>query len=149
MIDGGAVFKCDTIEELEAKLELGQGVLTDAVRQWNEACAKGEDYSATYPYPPEWMIAIDEPPFYGAKLGGHVFGSKTGLRITPHMQVVSTDGKPIPGLYAGWHTAGGSSGEGNPAGKPLTGMYADLGLAFVGGFMAAGGIMSQDGKADK
>ncbi|WP_225749692.1 FAD-dependent oxidoreductase [Paraeggerthella sp. Marseille-Q4926] len=149
MIDGGAVFKCDTIEELEAKLELRQGVLTDAVRQWNEACAKGEDYSATYPYPPEWMIAIDEPPFYGAKLGGHVFGSKTGLRITPHMQVVSTDGKPIPGLYAGWHTAGGSSGEGNPAGKPLTGMYADLGLAFVGGFMAAGGIMSQDGKTDK
>ncbi|MEG0759380.1 MAG: FAD-binding dehydrogenase, partial [Raoultibacter sp.] len=76
------------------------------------------------------------------------FGSKTGLRITPQMQVVNTAGAAIPGLYAGWHTAGGSSGEGNPAGKPLTGMYADLGLAFVGGYMVAGGIMQEDGRAD-
>ena len=61
------------------------------------------------------------------------------------MQVVNTAGKVIPGLYAAWHTAGGSAGEGNAAGQPLTGMYADLGLAFVGGYMAAGGILAEDG----
>lgn len=149
MIDGGAIHKCDTIEELEEALGLRKGVLVDAVKQWNESCAKGEDYAAMYKYPPEWMIAINEPPYYGAKLGGHVFGSKTGLRVTPNMQVVNKEGMPIPGLYAGWHTAGGSSGEGNPAGKPLTGMYADLGLAFVGGYMAASGIMNADGKSEK
>ena len=77
-----------------------------------------------------------------------MFGSKTGLRVNPHMQVISTSGEAIPGLYAGWHTAGGSAGDGNAAGKPLTGMYADLGLAFVGGYMVAGGIMAEDGKAD-
>lgn len=148
MVDAGAIAKCDTIEELEEALGLEGGVLADAVAQWNKACATGEDYAASYKYPPEWMIAIDEPPFYGAKLGGHVFGSKTGLRVTPSMQVVNTSGQVIPGLYAGWHTAGGSSGEGNPSGKPLTGMYADLGLAFVGGYMVAGGIMGEDGKAD-
>lgn len=148
MVDAGAIAKCDTIEELEEALGLEGGVLVDAVAQWNKACAAGEDYAASYKYPPEWMIAIDEPPFYGAKLGGHVFGSKTGLRVTPSMQVVNTSGQVIPGLYAGWHTAGGSSGEGNPSGKPLTGMYADLGLAFVGGYMVAGGIMGEDGKVD-
>ena len=148
MVDAGAIAKCDTIEELEEALGLEGGVLADAVAQWNKACATGEDYAASYKYPPEWMIAIDEPPFYGAKLGGHVFGSKTGLRVTPSMQVVNTSGQVIPGLYAGWHTAGGSSGEGNPSGKPLTGMYADLGLAFVGGYMVAGGIMGEDGKTD-
>lgn len=146
MIDHGAIFQCDTIEALEEELGLEKNLLVDAVKQWNEACAAGEDYATLYKYPPEWMIAIDEPPYYGAKLGGHVFGSKTGLRVTPDMKVVNTAGKVIPGLYAGWHTAGGSSGDGNPAGKPLTGMYADLGLAFVGGYMVAGGIMAEDGK---
>lgn len=57
----------------------------------------------------------------------------------------ANDGAVIPGLYAGWHTAGGSAGDGNAAARPLTGMYADLGLAFVGGYMAAGGIIGQDG----
>jgi len=147
MIDGGAIVKADTIEELEKGLGLREGVLTAEVEKWNEACAAGQDYAISYPYRPEWMIAIDKPPYYGSRLGGHVFGSKCGVRITPQMQVVAKDGAVIEGLYAGWHTAGGSSGEGNLAGKPLTGMYADLGLSFVGGYMVAGAIMEQDGKA--
>jgi fumarate reductase flavoprotein subunit len=146
MIDGGAIKKCDTIEELERQLGLEGGVLVDNVAKWNKACEQGEDYATTYRYPSEWLFPINEPPYYGAALGGHVFGSKTGLKVTPRMQVVNTQGLPIAGLYAGWHTAGGSSGDGNPAGKPLTGMYADLGLAFVGGYMVAGGIIAQDGK---
>lgn len=146
MIEAGAIKCCDTIEELEAALGLDEGVLTGAVEQWNEACAKGEDYVASYKYKPEWMIALDEPPFYGAAIGGHVFGSKCGLRVTPGMHVVTAGGTQIPGLYAAWHTAGGSAGDGNAAGRPLTGMYADLGLAFVGGYMAAGGILAEDGR---
>ena len=148
MVDAGAIVKADTIEELEAALGLTEGTLVDAVKKWNDACDAGEDYAASYKYPPEWLIKIDEPPYYGSKLGGHVFGSKCGLRVNPSMQVLAKDGSAIAGLYAGWHTAGGSAGDGNAAGKPLTGMYADLGLAFVGGYMAAGGIMAADGKAD-
>ena len=145
MIDAGAIKKCDTVEDLESALGLGEGVLTGAVEKWNAACEAGEDYAASYKYPAEWLLALDEPPFYGAAIGGHVFGSKCGLHVTPSMQVVNTDGKVIPGLYAAWHTAGGSAGEGNAAGKPLTGMFADVGLAFVGGYMAAGGILAEDG----
>lgn len=148
MVDAGVIKRCDTIEELEAALGLREGILTEEVRRWNEACKAGEDYVASYKYRPEWMIPIDEPPFYGAALGGHVFGSKCGLRVTPQMAVVSTTGATIPGLYAAWHTAGGSAGDGNAAGKPLTGMYADLGLAFVGGYMAAGGILAEDGRLE-
>ncbi|NPD30458.1 FAD-dependent oxidoreductase [Eggerthellaceae bacterium zg-1084] len=148
MVEAGAIKKCATVRELEEALGLRTGVLTNAVQKWNEACAKGEDHMAAFPYKPEWMIALEDPPYYGVAVGGHVFGSKCGLRITPQMQVVNTEGAVIPGLYAGWHTAGGSSGDGNPAGKPLTGMYADLGLSFVGGYMAAGAIMAEDGRGD-
>lgn len=144
MVEAGVIKKCDSIEELESALGLREGLLVAEVQKWNAACAEGKDYLATYPYLPEWMIPLDEPPYYGAALGGHVFGSKCGLRVNPRMQVLSVDGAIIPGLYAGWHTAGGSAGDGNPAGKPLTGMYADLGLAFVGGYMAAGGILAEE-----
>lgn len=147
MVDRGAIKKCDTIEELETELGIRPGVLQEHVTKWNAACEAGEDYVANFKYSPDWLIPINEPPYYGAKLGGHVFGSKFGLRVNPHMQVLDTSGAPIEGLYAGWHTAGGSAGDNNFAGKPLTGMYADLGLSFVGGYMAAGGILTEDGKA--
>ena len=149
MVEAGVIKKCDTIEELEAALGLREGILVENVEKWNAACEAGEDYAPTYKYPVEWLLPLNEPPYYGAAIGGHVFGSKCGLRVNPDMQVINTEGAVIPGLYAAWHTAGGSAGDGNPAGKPLTGIYADLGLAFVGGYMAAGGVMKKDGVSDE
>lgn len=57
------------------------------------------------------------------------------------MQVVNTEGAVIPGLYAGWHTAGGANGETNIGGRPFGGMFGDVGQSFVGGYMAAGSII--------
>ncbi len=144
MVEKGAIKKCDTIEELEKALGLEEGVLTSNVEKWNEACDKGEDYVNNYKYKPEWLIKLDTPPYYGAAVGGHVFGSKCGLTVNPNMQVINEYGKAIKGLYAGWHTAGGSAGEGNFAARPLTGMYADIGLSFVGGYMCAEGVLKEE-----
>ncbi len=141
MIDEGVVKKCDTIEELEEALGLGSGLLVEAVREWNEACEAGEDSMPTFKYDPEWLIPISKPPYYGSKLGGNIFTTKCGLRINPKMQVINTEGSVIPGLYAGWHTAGGANGESNIAGKPFGGMYGDVCQSFVGGYMAAGAII--------
>lgn len=143
MVDAGAVKKCDTIEELEAALGLREGVLVDAVAKWNEACEAGEDNVPTYKYDPNWLVPISEPPYYGAKIGGNIFATKCGLRVNPNMQVIDQEGAVIPGLYAGWHTAGGSNGENNIAGKPFNGLYGDVGLSYVGGYMAAGGILAE------
>ena len=143
MVDAGAVKECDTIEELEEALGLREGVLVQAVKDWNAACEAGEDIVPTYKYDPSWLIPISEPPYYGAKLGGNLFATKCGLRINPKMQVIDTEGAVIPGLYAGWHTAGGSNGENNLAGKPFNGLYGDVGLSFLGGYMAAGSIIGE------
>ncbi len=43
MVDQGAVKKCDTIEELEEALGLSEGVLVNAVAEWNKACEAGTD----------------------------------------------------------------------------------------------------------
>lgn len=143
MVEAGAVKKCDTIEALEEALGLKEGVLVEEVEKWNTACEAGEDYVDVYKYRPEWLVPINEPPYYGAKVGGNLFTTKCGLKVTPQMQVVNTEGSVIEGLYAGFHTAGGSNGEMNISGKPFGGLYGDVGASFVGGYMAANGIIDK------
>ena len=86
--------------------------------------------------PPEWLHAVKEPPFYGCRIGGNLYGTKAGLLINEDMQVMGTDGRPIEGLYAGWHTAGGACGENSYVGDPILGsLMGDVGLAFCGGYL--------------
>lgn len=142
MVDAGVIKKYDTIEELEAALGLREGLLVGEVQKWNDACAAGEDYVDNYKYDPSWLIPIDEPPYYGAKIGGHIFTTKCGVRINKDMQVIDKTGAVIPGLYAGWHTAGGANGENNVSGRPFGGIYGDVGQSFVGGYMAAEALLA-------
>lgn len=134
-IDADVLKRRDSLEELERDLDLAEGVLTEAVAQWNDACERGED-DFLYPMPAEWLHPIVEPPFYGCRIGGNLYGTKAGLLINDQMQVVGTDGRVIPGLYAGWHTAGGACGENSYIGDPILGsLMGDVGLAFCGGYL--------------
>lgn len=76
-------------------------MLVEAVEKWNACCERGED-DFMYPMPPEWLHATKDPPFYGCRIGGNLYGTKAGLMINDEMQVISTKGTVIPGLYAGW-----------------------------------------------
>lgn len=134
-IDADVLKRRDSLEELERDLGLAEGVLTEAVAKWNDACERGED-DFLYPMPAEWLHPIVEPPFYGCRIGGNLYGTKAGLLINDQMQVVGTDGRVIPGLYAGWHTAGGACGENSYIGDPILGsLMGDVGLAFCGGYL--------------
>ena len=134
-IDADVLKRRDSLEELERDLGLAEGVLTEAVVKWNDACERGED-DFLYPMPAEWLHPIVEPPFYGCRIGGNLYGTKAGLLINDQMQVVGTDGRVIPGLYAGWHTAGGACGENSYIGDPILGsLMGDVGLAFCGGYL--------------
>ncbi|MDR1015337.1 MAG: FAD-binding protein [Coriobacteriales bacterium] len=128
----------DSLEALERDLGLAEGVLTEAVAHWNENCEKGAD-DYLYPLPSEWLHPIATPPFYGCRVGGNLYGTKAGLMVNTKMQVLDTKGLPIPGLYAGWHTAGGACGENSYIGQPVLGsIMGDVGLAFCGGYLAGG-----------
>ena len=110
-IDADVLKKRDSLEELERDLGLAEGVLTQAVADWNATCESGHD-DFMYPMPDEWLHPIVKPPFYGCRIGGNLYGTKAGLLINDQMQVIGCDGRVIPGLYAGWHTAGGACGDG-------------------------------------
>lgn len=143
-LDADVLKKRDSLEELERDLGFAEGVLQDAVAHWNENCEKGED-DYLYPMPTEWLHAISKPPFYGCRIGGNLYGTKAGLMINNRMQVLDTRGQAIPGLYAGWHTAGGACGENSYIGQPVLGsLMGDVGLAFCGGYIAGGSAVENE-----
>jgi hypothetical protein len=145
-IDRGAISKADTIEELAEMLGLNVNKVVAAVDHWNnDICATGKDTDLPVPYKPEWLIPVENPPYYGAALGGQISKTMTGLRVNPKMQVINDEGDPIPGLYAGWYTAGGIGGENNYGGQfgnPT--LHGGVAISGVGGYMAIHGILENE-----
>ncbi len=142
-VEDGTLKKAYSLEDLEKQLGLERGILTEAVKKWNAACEAGEDHVAYYKYEPAWLKPVVEAPFYGAIVGGISYDVNCGLLVNDNMQVISTKGSPIEGLYAGFHTAGGSSGTCTLGGLPFMSMYGTSLLSFVGGWMAADGILGE------
>lgn len=137
-LNRGAIKRSDTIEGLAKELGLKPEVLTKAVENWNAMCAAGKDTEMLYPYDPTWLVPIAKAPFYGAKIGGQVGKTLAGLRVTPELQVVNTEGDVIPGLYANFTTAGGIVGESSYGGSLYnTSILGGVALSWVSGYFAA------------
>jgi len=136
----------NTLEELAAKLDGvdPEGFLKE-IQEFNSAvdtsipfnpnikdgrCTRGLRINKS-----NWANPIDEPPFeaYGVTCGiTFTFG---GLRINSDAQVIDTDMKPIPGLYAAGEIVGGIFYFNYPGGSGLTN-----GAVFgrIAGYSAAG-----------
>ena len=62
----------------------------------------------------------------------------TGLRVNGRLEVLDTNADPIPGLYAGFYTAGGICGECCYAGQFGNPSFAGgVAMSGIGGFLAA------------
>ncbi|MFR4802790.1 MAG: hypothetical protein ACLT98_05380 [Eggerthellaceae bacterium] len=108
-------------------------MLVEAVEKWNACCERGED-DFMYPMPPEWLHAIKDPPFYGCRIGGNLYGTKAGLMINDDAGDLD-QGHRDPRPVRGWHTAGGACGE-KAIGDPILGsLLGDVSLAFCGGYL--------------
>jgi succinate dehydrogenase/fumarate reductase flavoprotein subunit len=130
-LDRGAIKKADTLEGLAEELGLDPAVLKKSVDDWNAMCAAGVD--PEFDYEKDFLIPIVKAPYYGIKIGANIFATHAGVRVNTQMQVMNTKGKSIPGLYAGFHTAGGALGE-DYWGMSVLG---NAGLSFTSGFIAA------------
>ncbi len=102
-------MKADTIEELEAKLNLPKGSLVATVREYNAACDAKKD--AVLGKHPSVLTPIRTGPFQGNSramqrhhtMGGLLVKGTTG-------EVIDRTGKPIPGLFAAGEVTGGTHG---------------------------------------
>ncbi len=134
-IDRGVIKRAETLKQLGELLGFEHGVLSRSVQSWNSICQSGEDPELHFP--PDWLIPVQNPPFYGIRIGANLFATKCGLRVNVNMQVLDKKQKTIPGLYAAFHTAGGAVGENASS---LGGILHSAGLSWTSGFIAGESI---------
>jgi succinate dehydrogenase/fumarate reductase flavoprotein subunit len=135
----------ETIAAMERGLDLPEGSLQRTLAEYNRHAAEGRDpLLGKYE---DWLTPLDAAPYAAFDLSLdraiHRFHTLGGLEITAEAQVVSTEGKPIPGLYAAGACAAGipQDSRGYASGMTLAtgslfgriaGRYA-MGLSISGG----------------
>ena len=99
-IEAGALFKCDTLDELADKMGF-TGAAKDAflatVERYNELYDKQNDED--FGKPAYRLSAIRTAPFYGCWLGASLLTTEQGIAINEKGQALDNDNKPMPGLY--------------------------------------------------
>ncbi|MGN1407711.1 FAD-dependent oxidoreductase [Lactobacillus sp.] len=125
------IVKADTIEELAEKLNLPKEKLTATIKQYNEYAAEGEDKE--FGKDAEYLVPVEEGPYYGFKLYIGAFCTMGGLKVDTNNEVEDKDGHVIPGLYAAGNDAAGLTGD--TYGPNMPGTCA--GYAFYSGRNAA------------
>lgn len=108
-LESGLVKKADTFKELAEQMGVPADAFVETMTAYNEACEKGVDEA--YFKKPQYLRALAEPPFYGIPLATGTMGSAGGIKVNGNMQVITSDGDAIPGLYA--------------VGLDATGLYGD------------------------
>ena len=121
----------NTLEELVSKLEdTNQAAALEEIRQYNAAvqtdipfnpnvkdgrCTKNLKINKS-----NWANTLDTPPFEAYAVTCGITFSFGGLKINTDAQVISSDGAPIPGLYAAGELVGGIFWFNYPGGTGLT-----------------------------
>ena len=101
----GVIVEADTLEELAEIMEVPKETFLATVQRYNDLVELGSDED--FGKDPEKLTSIVQGPFGAAKVGAGILVTVDGLRVNTKLQVLDTDGKPIPGLYA----AGNASGD--------------------------------------
>jgi tricarballylate dehydrogenase len=121
----------NTLEELVSKLEdTNQAAALEEIRAYNAAV------QTDIPFNPNvkdgrrtknlkidktnWANTLDTPPFEAYAVTCGITFSFGGLKINTDAQVISSDGAPIPGLYAAGELVGGIFWFNYPGGTGLT-----------------------------
>jgi fumarate reductase flavoprotein subunit len=126
----GDIIPANTLEELADKMQVPKDTFLATVKRYNDLVQKGidEDFGKD----PAKMTAIVKAPFGASKVGTALLVTCDGLRINTEMQVLDTQGKPIPGLYA----AGNASGDFFANDYPITSIGSSHGRALTFGWLA-------------
>ena len=98
-IEKGIAYKADTLEELAKVINVDPTVLTEEVKKYNDACAKGVDEE--FGKDPSMLVAIPENgPYYAFVGASYIYSTVGGLDVDTNIQVLDTDGNTIDGFYA-------------------------------------------------
>lgn len=92
----------ETVEEMEQALGMPTGNLQKTLEDYNRDAANGED--TQFHKSPEWITPLNNSPWAAFEISitssTYRFIALGGLACNIDSQVLDTNGKPIPGLYA-------------------------------------------------
>jgi 3-oxosteroid 1-dehydrogenase len=142
--DSGFLMRADTIEELARMIDMDPARLKATVDRFNIGARAGRDdefkrgaraydqwLGDHYHHPSNALGAIDQGPFYAARVWPGDVGTYGGVVTDVHARVLREDGSAIPGLYATGTTTASVMGRVYP------GAGSSVGPSFVFGFIAA------------
>lgn len=99
-IEAGALFKCDTLDELADKMGFtgaAKDTFLATVERYNELYDKQNDED--FGKPAYRLSAIRTAPFYGCWLGASLLTTEQGIAINEKGQALDTSNQPMEGLY--------------------------------------------------
>jgi len=105
---GGAVIEAATIASLARRLDLPPGSLAENFAEVDEAkrCGRKDRFGRSFAGRPPLA-----PPFKAVKVTGALFHTQGGIAVDAQARAMSTQGKPLPNLFAAGGAAAGVSGS--------------------------------------
>ena len=115
-IKKGFTFTGKTIEELAAAIEVSPTALAETLNNWNSYVEAKNDpeFGRT-----SFVKQLAEGPYYAIKVTAGVHHTMGGLEINDKTEVLNTEGKVIPGLFAAGEVTGGVHGANRLGGNAV------------------------------
>jgi tricarballylate dehydrogenase len=120
----------DTVKDLLAQLDIDdKAQALKTVEEFNAAPRSEKPFDPTRkdgfatrgltPDKTNWAVRLDNPPYRAYSVTGGITFTFGGLKINENAEVIGTDWRPLPGLYACGEMVGGLFYDNYPAGAGL------------------------------
>ena len=116
-ISADIVEEENNLSELADDIDVDPDKLISTVAEWNKTITeKGQDlFNRTT----GMDTTISKAPYYAIKVAPAIHHTMGGVEINTKAEVISTDGKPIPGLFAAGEVTGGIHGANRIGGNAV------------------------------
>lgn len=101
------IYQGNTIAELAKNAGIPEATLVKVVKDYNAAIKAGKGSTLTPPNTLKGARLLEKPPFRAFPFQGGMTATFGGPKITLKGEVLNTEGRPIPGLYAAGNAIGG------------------------------------------
>jgi fumarate reductase flavoprotein subunit len=99
----------DSWEQIADWIGVGSGTLKQTIEEYNTACHTGHD--PVFAKDRRYLMRFATPPYYAIRCNVHYIDTVGGIKINERMEVVSKEGRPLPGFYAAGIDTGGWIGD--------------------------------------
>jgi len=100
----GNVLQAESITELAEKMDVPAAAFTATVDRYNEMARMKQDLD--FGKHPDRLTTLEKAPFFACKMETRYMVILSGLKINTSLQVLDTQGNPVPGLFAAGNTSG-------------------------------------------